>query len=125
MGQFDHEKNILKKYARKGQCFSTSRYIFTLEPNELMLGETPDIKRNGFCFTDGVGYISAKTAELVARKMGYTYASAFQIRIAGAKGVLMVRSDLPEDKLVALRESQIKFHSEDRSFNVIRASTFG
>lgn len=24
MGNFDHEQNILKKFARKGQCFSTS-----------------------------------------------------------------------------------------------------
>jgi len=30
MGNFDKEKNVLKKYARKGQCFSTSKYILTL-----------------------------------------------------------------------------------------------
>lgn len=30
MGNFDKEKNILKKYARKGQCFSTSKFICNL-----------------------------------------------------------------------------------------------
>lgn len=30
MGNFDKEKNVLKKYARKGQCFSTSKFIMTL-----------------------------------------------------------------------------------------------
>ena len=48
-----------------------------------------DVKRDGFCFSDGVGYISKELSEFVARKMGYTEASAYQIRLAGAKGVLM------------------------------------
>jgi hypothetical protein len=36
-----------------------------------------DVKRNGFCFSDGVGYINSTLAQYVARKMGYTQASAF------------------------------------------------
>jgi len=47
------------------------------------------VHHDGFCFTDGVGYINQETAVEAARKLGYTQASAFQIRIAGAKGVLM------------------------------------
>lgn len=50
--------------------------------------------------------------------------SAFQVRIAGAKGVLMVKKEL-EGKQIQLRKSQTKFSSDDLSFNVIRCSTFG
>lgn len=71
MGNFDKETNILKKFARKGQCFSTSKYICTLTKQQVELG-LEDIKRNGFCFSDGVGYISTDLAEYVARKMGHT-----------------------------------------------------
>ena len=61
MGNFDNETNILKKFARKGQCFSTSKFVGTLEPKEVVLN-VQDIKRNGYCFTDGVGYISTELA---------------------------------------------------------------
>ena len=57
MGNFDKEKNILKKFARKGQCFSTSKLVCELEKDQVTLG-LKDIERNGYCFTDGVGYIS-------------------------------------------------------------------
>lgn len=57
MGDFDKEKNVLKRYARKGQCFSTSKYILTLTRDKIQLG-LPDVKRDDFCFTDGVGYIN-------------------------------------------------------------------
>ena len=50
--------------------------------------------------------------------------SAFQVRIAGAKGVLMVKNEL-EGRQIRLRKSQTKFSSDDLSFNVIRCSTFG
>ena len=61
MGNFDSEKNILKKLARKGQCFSTSKLIEKLGSENVEFGY-PDIKRNDFCFTDGVGYISTELA---------------------------------------------------------------
>jgi RNA-dependent RNA polymerase len=123
MGNFDKETNVLKKYARKGQCFSTSTYICTLKESQVTLG-IKDVKRNGFCFSDGVGYISPDLANVAARKLGYTSASAFQIRLAGAKGVLMQNPSLSGYQ-VQLRESQIKFEAADLSLNIIRASTFG
>jgi RNA-dependent RNA polymerase len=58
----------------------------------MLLANFPDIKRNGYCFTDGVGYISPRLAQLISQDhfgLGYV-CSAFQIRIGGAKGVLMV-----------------------------------
>jgi len=35
MGEFDKEQNVLKRYARKGQCFSTSKYILTLTKDKI------------------------------------------------------------------------------------------
>ena len=54
-----------------------------------------DIKRNEYCFTDGVGYISTELALEVAKEFRFQKVSAFQIRIAGAKGVLMEKQELP------------------------------
>ena len=84
----------------------------------------PDIKRNGFTFTDGVGYISPELAERAANLFGKRHSSAFQVRIAGAKGVLMVKPSL-QGQQIHLRDSQIKFEADDLTFNVIRCATFG
>jgi len=93
MGNFDKEKNVLKKYARKGQCFSTSTFVQKLTQDQVQMN-LPDVTRDGFTFTDGVGHISEALARLAAEKLGYKQCSAFQIRIAGAKGVLMVKPSL-------------------------------
>ena len=42
MGNFSQEKNVLKKFARKGQCFSTSRFVCAMRPDEVVLN-VPDI----------------------------------------------------------------------------------
>mmetsp|Transcript_15834 Transcript_15834/g.21430 ORF Transcript_15834/g.21430 Transcript_15834/m.21430 type:complete len:183 (+) Transcript_15834:1280-1828(+) len=122
MGDFSKEKNILKKYARRGQCFSTSKRICELTSEQVTFG-LADIERNGYTFTDGVGYISPSLARKAAEHFGYSQVSAFQIRLAGAKGVIMVKPELEGDQ-VQLRNSQIKFESKDLSLNVIRCSTF-
>ena len=94
MGSFDHETNLLKRFARKGQCFSTSKFVADLNPEAVEMN-TPDIKRNGFNFTDGFGYISESLSNKIAQvEFRATKASAYQIRIAGAKGVLMVNKDM-------------------------------
>lgn len=107
MGNFSHEKNILKKFARRGQCFSTSKKVCELKPDQLTCG-LADIERNGYIFTDGVGYISPELALRTAQMFNYSQVSAFQIRLAGAKGVLMVKPEL-EGIQIQLRKSQIKF----------------
>ena len=94
-----------------------------MDPDAVVLG-IPDIERNGYTFTDGVGYISPQLALYVAKKYNFSHVSAFQIRIAGAKGVLMVKDEL-EGKHIQLRKSQIKFPSDDLTLNVIRCSTYG
>ena len=84
----------------------------------------PDIVHNGSTFTDGVGHISEELATFAAKRFNYTKCSAFQIRIAGAKGVLMVKPGL-QGCQIALRQSQIKFEADDLTFNVIRCATYG
>ena len=76
MGDFSKEKNVLKKFARKGQCFSTSNFICTMQPDEVTFG-VPDIERNDHIFTDGVGYISETLALEAARKFKFRLVSAF------------------------------------------------
>ena len=58
-----------------------------------------DIKRGPFTFTDGVGYISRELADEVALQFGFTSVSAVQIRLAGAKGVLMLKKSLKGKKV--------------------------
>ena len=131
MGDFSFEKNILKRYARRGQCFSTAKFILTLRPEQI-ISNYPDIKRNGKCFTDGAGHISPRLAAYVSERFGYLPCSAFQIRIGGAKGVLMTmksNEDLVNKETgrkydIRLRESQIKFPSNDLTFNVVRCATY-
>jgi RNA-dependent RNA polymerase len=70
LGDFSQEKNILKRYARRGQCFSTSKFILDLKPNEVAYSE--DIVRNGYTFTDGCGQISVALAMEVAKSYNYS-----------------------------------------------------
>ena len=56
---------MLKKFARKGQCFSSSKFMCVMAPEEVTFG-VEDIVRNGYTFTDGVGYISPALARETA-----------------------------------------------------------
>ena len=76
MGDFSLEKNVLKRQARRGQCFSTSVKICNMEPEQVLQG-IPDIQRNGYTFTDGVGYISPQLALYAAKKYKFSQVSAF------------------------------------------------
>ena len=76
MGQFDLEKNILKRYARRGQCFSTTKFVTRLR-EEMVEQGLPDIERDGFVFSDGCGYIHPDLAMEIARDFKLTNVSAF------------------------------------------------
>jgi len=71
MGSFNHEPKILKRYARRGQCFSTTTFVAELNPKKVKLNY-PDIERNQYCFTDGCGYINPVLANKAAEKFGAT-----------------------------------------------------
>lgn len=59
-----------------------------------MLIGYPDFEKNGYCFSDGCGWIEPSFAEKIAREFKYLQTSAFQIRLGGAKGVIAVNNDI-------------------------------
>ncbi|PHH50567.1 RNA-dependent RNA polymerase 1 [Ceratocystis fimbriata CBS 114723] len=127
MGNFSSIRSIAKRTARLGQCFSTTRAIRgVLVP---VIYRIPDIERNGFCFTDGVGKISSFLASIIMEEMelftvpGEPIPAAYQFRMGGCKGVLVV-SDDASGMQVHVRKSQEKFHSDFNGLEVIRVSQF-
>ena len=54
-----------------------------------------------------------------------TYDNCFQIRLGGAKGMISLCKELnPEESIICLRESQIKFDSENYVLMVVRGANF-
>ncbi|KKY20896.1 putative rna-directed rna polymerase (sad-1) [Phaeomoniella chlamydospora] len=133
MGTFDHEKIIAKHAARIGQCFSTTKAVRGARVELVRKADlVPDIERNGYTFTDGVGKISPFLANMVSMELNIKAhaggsPSAYQFRLGGCKGVLVVTS--PEDRSVkwngiSLRKSQYKFDSTHHGLEIIRHSEF-
>jgi len=88
MGFFSHIQIIAKYASRIGQCFSTTRAINSIG-TRLNVRLISDIKRNGYCFSDGVSMISAFLAQMIVDEMRLgDIPSLFQFRIGGCKGVL-------------------------------------
>ena len=79
----------------------------------------PEIERNGYKFTDGIGKISPEflfEARNILNIDPKEDISAVQIRLGGYKGVLALAPEL--DYSIAIRPSMCKFHSEDSSLEV-------
>ncbi|GBB90957.1 hypothetical protein RclHR1_18010003 [Rhizophagus clarus] len=105
-----------------GQCFSSTRAIQRLPINDIK--EIPDIVKNGFTFSDGIGNISYSLAKKIAYELDLkTIPSAFQFRMAGYKGVLCQSTTVKENQ-VQVRPSQHKFESDHNVLEVIRGSKF-
>ncbi|KAH7304903.1 RNA dependent RNA polymerase-domain-containing protein [Stachybotrys elegans] len=124
MGNFDHIKIIAKYAARLGQCFSTTREIRRVGKPEIR--RIPDIERNGYCFTDGVGMISEFLSRIVIEEMEldvFDEPSTFQFRMGGHKGVLV---NWPQAKgmEVLVRASQEKFEAEYNGLEVIKCAKY-
>jgi hypothetical protein len=122
LGDFSKELNIHKNAARRGQCLSTTSFVKKLNPN--MIKKIDDLERNNYCFTDGIGKISFDLAQECARVFKMEYASAFQIRIGGIKGILAVDPEIKEKECIHVRPSMIKFESTDTELGIIRCSSF-
>ncbi|KAI0225425.1 hypothetical protein L0F63_001438 [Massospora cicadina] len=122
MGDFSEIHNVAKYAARMGLCFSSSRDAAKLGVEDLQ--EIPDIERNGFCFTDGVGKISQALLNKIALELELpTIPSAIQFRMGGYKGMLAACPGL-RDGQVQLRPSQRKFTSEHATLEVLRPAAF-
>lgn len=101
--------------ARAAQAFSATEASILVRRSEIW-EEEEDITRNGYNFTDGVGRLSLELAKDVwdalmsARRYKHSTAppSAFQIRLCGFKGVLVVDYRL-SGREIHFRKSQKKF----------------
>lgn len=101
--------------ARIAQAFSATEASVLVRRSEI-IEEEPDVVRNSYTFTDGVGRISSELAEHVwtvllhARRFQNRPAtpSAFQIRLCGFKGVLVVDYRLG-GRVIHFRKSMKKF----------------
>ncbi|KAJ5114750.1 RNA-directed RNA polymerase (Sad-1) [Penicillium alfredii] len=125
MGQFQHIRNVAKHAARLGQCFSTTRAIAGCP---VTIRKRPDIVRNGYTFSDGVGKISKFLAQMAMSELKIKPVtgeppSAFQFRLGGCKGMLVVSSD-PQPPEIHIRPSQYKFDADHGGLEIIRWSQF-
>ncbi|ORX90712.1 RdRP-domain-containing protein [Basidiobolus meristosporus CBS 931.73] len=124
MGDFSEIKSPARHAARMGQCFSNTRAVKTLQKGDMK--EMPDIARNGYVLSDGVGKISWSLAtEIASTYHRREVPGAFQFRLGGYKGVLAVASDNEMDGYsVHLRPSQNKFRSTHTELEIVRTAEF-
>ena len=121
MGMFREIKEVARFSARIGQCLSTTRPI---HGTKVKLVEIPDIERNGYVFSDGVGKLSNFVAQVAANELGLVEPpSAFQFRLGGCKGVLTVAPDVGFRE-IHIRRSQYKFPAKHEGLEIIRCSQF-
>eukprot|EP01018_Ginkgo_biloba_P010053 Gb_12326 [translate_table: standard] len=124
MGKFP-KFNVAKCAARMGQCFSSTYYTVEVPLREVDR-KLPDIKRNGYDFSDGIGKITPDLAMEVARRLQLVDPpSAYQIRFGGYKGVVTTWAAKPRNKFkLSLRPSMLKFESQHNMLEVITWTRF-
>lgn len=123
LGDFAKIKSPAKCAARIGQTFSDANDTIKVQSDTTVI-QMPDVKRNGYCFTDGVGTISQDLLLDVWMEFTRTRrhnATLLQIRYGGAKGMLVLDSRLTGKKL-CLRDSMVKFDSEDSNLEICGAA---
>jgi RNA dependent RNA polymerase len=96
LGDFSAIRSPAKCAARIGQAFSTTDGAVTIPP--AIVGEMPDVERNGRVFSDGVGTISLEVLAMLWKD--YTPARSYkptlyQIRFAGT----WLHTSLPSTEL--------------------------
>lgn len=124
MGQVSHIRIVAKYAARLGQCFSTTREMKGVPIPDVR--RIPDIERNNHCFTDGVGMISPFMARMIVEELTlevYNDPSAFQFRMGGCKGVLVVWPQAKKSE-VYIRESQEKFKADAKNLEIVKCAKF-
>ncbi|CAD8125247.1 unnamed protein product [Paramecium sonneborni] len=99
---------VAKNAARLGQNFSSSKSIEFSELN-IITGIDDKMGENGKLYTDGIGKISKNLIHQIRVIMKNPYISAIQIRLHGAKGVLLLNDNLT-DNTIELRKSMVKFN---------------
>lgn len=117
LGDFSICKTTAKYASRLGLCFSST--YKTLPISKAQILHIPDIDRNGYNFSDGIGKISPEflleTRSLLDINPNEEI-SAIQIRLGGCKGVVALAPEL--ENSIAIRPSMIKFSSGDSDLEV-------
>ncbi|KAF1809900.1 RdRP-domain-containing protein [Eremomyces bilateralis CBS 781.70] len=128
MGDVAHIRVIAKYAARLGQNFSTTR-SYRGSPVEMV--EIPDIERNGYCFTDGVGKMSRFISQMIANRFRLPFGmddppSVIQFRYGGCKGVLALDPTMvgKQNHQIQIRPSQRKFEVTEGGLEITRCSDF-
>lgn len=119
MGCFNKIRSISKCAARMGQLFSSSMQTLEVPSQDVEIIPDVEVVTDGveYCFSDGIGKIKLTFARQVAQKCGLSHTpSAFQIRYGGFKGVIAV--DRNSFRKLSLRNSMLKFESQNRMLNV-------
>ncbi|CAF3141033.1 unnamed protein product [Rotaria sp. Silwood2] len=142
LGDFSQITNVGKYVARLGLWFSkstptgiilnyTDDFDRRVQNGEYCVTKIDDIERNGHCFTDGNGFISKGLARMVAKKLGCRiktinhdiYPSAYQIRVAGCKGLVVIEPQSTLDQFyIKIRPSMKKFDSDDWTLDICETS---
>ncbi|KAK3988970.1 RNA dependent RNA polymerase-domain-containing protein [Cladorrhinum sp. PSN332] len=116
LGNFQSIMSPARRAARIGQAFSETPYAVSLEERGIEVYEIDDVenKTNERVFSDGVGTISSGAAEAIYDVISSEKGSptCFQIRWAGAKGMLALDTRLSGNS-ICVRPSMRKFESED------------
>lgn len=107
LGDFSSIRNPGRYMARVGQAFSDTLGSIHVPLNDE--AEVPDVKRldkHGVerVFTDGIGKISQQMVERIwdeSERIGLDEPTVFQIRFAGAKGVVCLDPSLRGDQLLS------------------------
>ncbi|KAK1252646.1 hypothetical protein MKX08_003833 [Trichoderma sp. CBMAI-0020] len=124
MGHVSHIRIVAKYAARLGQCFSTTREMKGVPIPDVR--PIADIERNGYCFTDGVGMISGFMARMIVEELTlevFNDPSAFQFRMGGCKGVLVVWPQATKRE-VYIRGSQEKFKADAKNLEIIKCAKY-
>ncbi|KAI9119508.1 hypothetical protein K1719_009384 [Acacia pycnantha] len=120
MGRFN-QKNVAKCAARMGQCFSSTYATVEVAAHDSI----PDIKRNNYDFSDGIGIIKPDLARAVADKLKLDdLPSAYQIRYAGFKGVVACWPSEGDGSQLLLRPSMKKFESTHTTLEICSWTRF-
>ncbi|KAK0736091.1 RNA dependent RNA polymerase-domain-containing protein [Apiosordaria backusii] len=114
LGDFAPIRSPARCAARIGQKFTETPYSVSLKAYGIQINEVPDVERNNRVFSDGVGMISLEAAEAIHEIIPESKGkpTCFQIRWAGAKGMLSLGTEL-EGNQICIRPSMKKFESSD------------
>ncbi|KAK2461790.1 hypothetical protein APHAL10511_006253 [Amanita phalloides] len=135
LGQFSNLKYDRKlifcpaRYAaRLSQAFTATDASVPVDVEEIQVIDDIESEDRKYCFTDGVGTVSAQLAGEIWNELKKTrkkarknkaHPKAFQIRFQGSKGMLSVNYKIP-GRLLCIRDSMTKF--EDPRSTVIEVA---